>query len=96
MPKSRVNWIIHGDKNTKFYHTFCSYFNDLFTKPEALLEDEMRSRIQSLNIPLFSDAHIKWLSRPFSLEEVRTTTFQIGPLKTPRIDGKHGIFYQRF
>ena len=56
-------------------------------------EDQIKNEILSLNIPSLGPNQSEWLNQPFSVDEVKEATFQIGPLKAPGIDGKPGIFY---
>ena len=49
-----------------------------------------------MNLPKLKLDQIEWLDKPFSAVEIRKAAFQIRPLKSPRIDSKPGIFYQKF
>ncbi|OMO90423.1 Endonuclease/exonuclease/phosphatase [Corchorus olitorius] len=127
MQKSRFNWIIQGDRNTKFYHTvtakrrvrnrisrvkgkdgnwkgdqkeieatFYKAYEEIFTKEDEASESDIREVLQNLNITTLNDNHKEILNKPFEAEEVKLAAFQIGPLKSPGVDGKPGIFYQHF
>ena len=48
-------------------------------------------RINALPLPVLNDNHKAILGKPFIAEEVK-----IGPLKALGIDGKPGIFYQKY
>ena len=56
----------------------------------------MCERIYELNLIFLNTNQKEWLNRSFSLEEIKDAAFQIGPLKALGVDGKPGIFYQRF
>ena len=56
----------------------------------------MKSRIQNLNIPFLNFKHKEMLNKPFTPEEVKIAAFQIRPFKAPGIDGKPGMFYQKY
>ena len=127
MQKSRINWIIQEDQNTKFYHTittrrrlrnkitcvvdeqgiwvnsykkisatFCNHFKNVFSSLGSMEETHIKNQIKALNIPTLGPNQQEWLNQPFTPEEIRTVAFQIGPLKVPGIDGKLGLFYQKF
>ncbi|OMO80770.1 reverse transcriptase [Corchorus capsularis] len=90
MQKSRENWIIHSDRNTKYYHTL--------TKKRR-----MRNRILSIkngrgetleDIKEIEDEFLKEYGKCY--EEVRQAAFQLGPMKAPGVDGKPATFYQQY
>ena len=60
--------------------------------PRTVSEEMMRSKIQSLNISFLSNEYKERLNNLFSLEKVRTVSFQIGPLKDLGIDRKPELF----
>ena len=126
MQKSRVNWILQGDRNTKFYHSitarrrlnnkiqgvwneqrvwvdlhrdmasdFCNFYRKFFP-PDVIQEELIKNRINGLNIPKLSPEQLEWLDKPFTAREIKEAAFQIGPFKSPGIDGKLGIFYQKY
>ena len=76
--------------------TFCNHFRGIFTKNDNLIEKQLHDRILPLNRPTFGVNQKEELNKPFSLEEIKKVAFQICLLKTSRIDGKPGIFYQKF
>ncbi|OMO84741.1 hypothetical protein COLO4_21865 [Corchorus olitorius] len=127
MQKSRVNWIIHGERNTKFYHTitkkrrirnritqvektsgvvtedpkevedtFLQAFKECFGEEEAKHEEQIMTYLQDIEIPKLNNDHLDKLNEPFTEEEIRMATFQLGPTKAPGIDGKPAVFYQTY
>ena len=56
----------------------------------------MKTIIQNLNLPLFNIDHKARMNRLFTYEKVRTTAFQISPLKAFGNDGKPRMFYQKY
>ena len=56
----------------------------------------LKYQINALNIPKLGADQLGWLDQLFTIEEIKVVAFQIGPLKTPGIDGKPGIFYHKF
>ncbi|OMO83067.1 hypothetical protein COLO4_22714 [Corchorus olitorius] len=125
--KSRANWFVHGERNTKFYHTvtkrrrarnritsiqgkngqvletteeieleFLNHFKEVYTNQGEASEQEIRQTLQVLDMPKLADEHVEILERQFTEVEVREATFQINPSKAPGIDGKLGVFFQKF
>ena len=39
---------------------------------------------------------IEMLFREYSAEEIKAALFQMGPIKAPRLNGRNGLFYQKF
>ena len=59
-------------------------------------EDQIRNRIRELNMPSIGLDQMKWLNQPFSTYEIKAPAFQLEPLKASGIDGKPGMFYQKY
>ncbi|CAA0832090.1 Ribonuclease H-like superfamily protein [Striga hermonthica] len=70
------------------------YFASLFqsTNPS---EDSIRAITDGVP-PKVTDSMNQYLCSPFSAEEVKKATFDLGPEQAPGMDGFPGLFYQRF
>ncbi|OMO78224.1 Endonuclease/exonuclease/phosphatase [Corchorus olitorius] len=69
---------------------------EVYTNQGEASEQEIRQTLQVLDMPKLADEHVEILERQFTEEEVSETAFQINPSKVPGIDGKPGVFFQKF
>ncbi|KAL5794878.1 hypothetical protein ACOSP7_003472 [Xanthoceras sorbifolium] len=123
--RSRVDWLLAGDKNSKFFHrratarkkknqisslldsrgvrreseqgmssVVLDYFSDLFrsTRPSSSDFSAASSFLESkVNAQMAGR-----LGEAFTLAEVRSAVFEMGPNKAPGPDGFHALFFQKF
>ncbi|XVE59751.1 hypothetical protein DITRI_Ditri05aG0072500 [Diplodiscus trichospermus] len=74
---------------------FNQFFQDIFSEPDHIPKYLMREKINQINPPKLSDSRKQWLEKPFTQDEVKEAVFQLGPFKSPRIDGHSTVFYQK-
>ncbi|OMO73971.1 Endonuclease/exonuclease/phosphatase [Corchorus olitorius] len=127
MQKSRSNWIVKGERNTKYFHTitkkrrarniiisiktsdvntiqepaeiertFLHHFKDVYSNQHEESENNIRTLLQGINLPLLSTNHLEILNAPFEEKEVKEALFNLNPLKAVGYDGKPALFFQKF
>ena len=65
----------------------------IYSGKEKFQVEFIKNQILSLNIRKLDSNQKEWLKQPFTIEEIKNATFQIGPFKAPKVDGKPGILY---
>ncbi|XP_074287677.1 uncharacterized protein LOC141612827 [Silene latifolia] len=89
------NWIYEPDLVGEiFYDSFYNLYNPQCTDDGIVRENLMEEVLMGINKTVHGD-DCDVLSRPFTAQEVRTTVFQMGALKSPGPDGIPAIFYQK-
>ncbi|XP_050379552.1 uncharacterized protein LOC126796881 [Argentina anserina] len=82
-------WVV-GESNIRL--EFESQFKKIFTSTGPRDWGESLCGLSQSIIPEMNDVLLK----PFSLEEVKVATFQLGALKAPGPDGFPGLFYHKY
>ena len=70
------------------------YFTDIFTSSQP--SGSMIDRVCSTVTARLPSNMVSFLSKDFSIEEIRTALFQMNPSKAPGFDGFPTDFFQRF
>jgi hypothetical protein len=81
---------ITQDKN-EMEQMVTSFFKSLYEADPAVQPDEVTNLFQ----PSITNSMNEDLCREFTVEEISTALFQIGPLKAPGPDGFPARFFQR-
>ncbi|XP_050242023.1 uncharacterized protein LOC126690976 [Quercus robur] len=86
--KSRLNWMIQGDRNTSFYHV--STLARRKRNHIAAVKDEREWHVK------LSEEVKQSIDVMVSTEEIKEALWFMKPYKAPGPDGLHAGFYQRF
>ncbi|KAA3465546.1 reverse transcriptase [Gossypium australe] len=68
-----------------------SYFQKLFRSEEMGRSDHLLSGIEKC----ITEEDNHQLTMPYTKEEIKAATFEMGPTKAPEEDGLHALFYQK-
>ncbi|KAF7839819.1 DNA polymerase alpha subunit B [Senna tora] len=93
--KSRAQWIIEGDCNTRFFHT-TTLIRRKRNKIEALRDDHGNYSDPGITgcFPTVPEDELEACSRMITMEELREAIFSMGPFKSPGPDGLNPVFFQ--
>ncbi|XP_073362462.1 uncharacterized protein [Aegilops tauschii subsp. strangulata] len=100
LQRSRVEWLKHGDRNTKFFHRK-AVWRARKNKIKGLIDTEGNYQTDHhvMSVPLFEEMITAEMNTKlcgqFSEKEISDALFQIGPLKAPGPDGLPARFFQR-
>ena len=83
-------------KQQDIANAICFHFRQVFFSSKNVPSDRIKRQILSLIIPELGPNQVELLNQPFIVEEVKKATFKIRPFKAPMVDGKPGIFYQKY
>lgn len=107
--KGRHNWVIYGDRNTRYFQTVVkqrarnrivqlkSEVGELITEQkgiEELLFLHFKQNFEGKTEVTIDQ--LMALNKPVTLAEIETTIFQIRPYKAPGPDGILAFFYQEY
>ncbi|XP_061340525.1 uncharacterized protein LOC133287003 [Gastrolobium bilobum] len=87
--KSRGDWIIDGDRNTRYYHT------STVVRRKKNKSEEIVWFHTSNTWPVLQGEQHGNLSMKLSVEEVKRAFFQMPALKAPGVNGYPALFFQR-
>uniref|UniRef100_A0A803MQW4 Reverse transcriptase domain-containing protein n=1 Tax=Chenopodium quinoa TaxID=63459 RepID=A0A803MQW4_CHEQI len=93
--RSRQDWLKHGaefEDEKQITEVFVNYFQELFAKYSQVEPEPVLDKVESV----VNERHYNDLAAPFTVEEVRTTLFQMHLTKAPGTDGMSAVFFQKF
>ncbi|KAF1891085.1 hypothetical protein Lal_00001224 [Lupinus albus] len=90
MEKTRLNWHLHGDRNTSFFHKVTK--RRQVTKSMTLLKDGERILTSQVDI----DSENNMLTTTPTDDEIKSAIFAMNGDGAPSLDGFGGCFYQSF
>lgn len=76
--------------------TFLNYFENLYCCPARVNRTTFLDCLRDLIVSYLSQNDINYLNMPFIVFNIKNIVFQIDAFKASSIDGKLGLFYQKF
>ena len=125
--KARCDWVVQGDRNTKYFQTVAkqrkaknkivslrkddgtltknfeeiesimvSHFKNRFTETNPKSVQWILGELEQLPIPKLTHQQLIQLEQPLTDLEIELAIFQLGPHKSPGLDGIPAFFYQEY